>query len=145
MTDKIQSPEEILSGETTIFLATLDEDQPRVRPVTLVESEGELFVLTGSKDNKIAQIQIHNKVDILTLVKHGERTGYLRFTAKATIEDNPKIRARAAKTASFFNQFWDSPDHSGFALLRIQPIDMEYMKPGEFAAKPVKKLNFVKK
>ncbi len=53
----IPSVEEVMKGETTVFLATLDGDHPRVRPVTTIENNGELFVLTGSEDAKFHQIQ----------------------------------------------------------------------------------------
>ncbi len=138
----VPSVSEVLSGETTIFLATFDGRQPRVRPVTMVELEGDLFVLTGTKDAKVAQIQKHDKVEIVTLVKHDKGTGYVRFTAQVTIEKNPEQRARAAKTVSFFSEFWDSPDHPEYTLLRIQPLQIEYLKPGDLLPTPIEKLDF---
>lgn len=138
----IPSVKEVLSGETTIYLATLDGEQPRVRPVTLVENKGDLFVLTGMKDAKVSQIRRHKNVEIVAPVKHEKGTGYVRFTALVTIEKNPEQRARAAKAASFFSQFWDSPDHPEYALLRVQPVKIEFLKPGDFLPTPIEKLDF---
>ncbi len=137
---KHPSAEDVLRGETIILLATSEGDQPRVRPVTLVESLGELFVLTGTKDTKVAQIQANGKVECLALVAHKDSTGYIRFSATATIEKDPAVRARLAKTASFFDQFWDSPKHLGYTLIRIRPVRVEYMKPGEMEATEISKL-----
>jgi general stress protein 26 len=141
MTDnKPPSAEEVLRGETTIFLATSEGEQPRVRPVTLVESDGELFVLTGSKDLKVAQVQSNGRVECLTLVKLGDSTGYVRFSATASIEKDSSVRARLAKVASFFDQFWDSPEHPGYTLIRIRPVRIEYMKPGDMEPTPITRL-----
>ncbi len=138
---EIPAPEEVLRGENPIFLATAESDQPRVRPVTLVENQGELFVLTGTKAQKVVQIRANSKVEILRLVKHGESTGYLRFTAQATIEHDSKVRTRVAKATSFFTQFWDNPDHEGYTLIRIQPRHIEYMKPGDMEPRLITKLS----
>jgi general stress protein 26 len=140
--DRLPAVRDVLSGENTIYLATLDGNQPRVRPVTLVEHKGDLFVLTGMKDAKVSQILKHKKVEIVVPVKHGDNTGYVRFTALATIERNSEQRARAAKVASFFSQFWDSPDNPDYALLRIQPVKIEYLKPGDLLPTPIEKLDF---
>ncbi len=138
--NKPPSVEEVLRGENIIFLATNEESQPRVRPVTLIEDHGEFFVLTGSKDQKVAQIRANEKVECLRLVKFGEATGYVRFSATATIEQDPEFRERIAKVASFFSQFWDSPTHPGYTLIHLRPISVEYMKPGDMGATPVPEL-----
>ncbi|MFX1562301.1 MAG: pyridoxamine 5'-phosphate oxidase family protein [Promethearchaeota archaeon] len=118
--DSIPSAREVLSGETTVYLATLDGDQPRVRPVTLVEHQGEFFVLTGTKNAKVIQIRKHEKAEIVAPLRHEKGTGYVRFTALVTVEKDPEQRTRVAKAASFFSDFWDSPEHPEYALLRIQ-------------------------
>ena len=131
-----------MRAHTTVYLATLDDDQPRVRPVTLVQHQGSLFVLTGSQNNKTTQIRRHNKVEVVAPVRHGEETGYIRFSATATIEKAPKVRAEVAKATSFFTTFWKSPDDPGYTLIRIEPTTIEYLKPGELRPVPVPKLDF---
>jgi uncharacterized pyridoxamine 5'-phosphate oxidase family protein len=139
---KAPSAEEVLRGQTTVYLATLDGDQPRVRPVTLVQHEGHLFVLTGSRNNKIAQIRQHSKVEVVAPVRQGEHTGYVRFSATATLEEQPRVRAEVAKAVSFFTEFWKSPDDPRYALVRIQPVTIEYLKPGELQPVQIPKLDF---
>jgi general stress protein 26 len=123
-----------------ILLATSEEDQPRVRPVTLVVNRGELFVLTGSKDQKVAQIRANGKVECLKLVKRGDSTGYVRFTATATIVKEKAVRIRLAKATSFFDHFWDHHDHPSYTLIRLTPVRVEYLKPGDMEPTPITKL-----
>lgn len=138
----VPSAEDWLRGQTTAYLATLDGDQPRVRPVTLVQHRGNLFVLTGSGNNKTAQIRRHNKVEVVAPVRHGEHTGYIRFSATASIEEQREVRRELAKAASFFAEFWKTPEDPEYALVRIQPVNIEYLRPGDLQPVHIPKLDF---
>jgi general stress protein 26 len=138
----IPTVEELLRGENSIFLATAEGDHPRVRPVTLVENKGELFVLTGSKDAKVRQIQQNEKVEIVRLIRFEEGGGYVRFSARAKIITDPKTRKQIAQATSFFGNYFKGPDDPKFALLQIVPVKIKYMKPGEMYPEPVEKLDF---
>lgn len=138
----VPSPEDALRGHTTVYLATLDGNQPRVRPVTMVQHQGNLFVLTSSNSNKTAQIRRNSKVEVVAPVSHGEDTGYIRFSATATVEEQPKIRTELARAVSFFGNFWKSPDDLRYALIRLQPGTIEYLQPGQLHPVRVAKLDF---
>ncbi|MHA2313854.1 MAG: pyridoxamine 5'-phosphate oxidase family protein [Candidatus Hermodarchaeia archaeon] len=140
----IPTVEELLRGENSIFLATAEDDQPRVRPVTLVENAGELFVLTGSKDAKVAQIKKNEKVEVVRLIRREDGGGYVRFSARAKIVVDPKIRERLAKATSFFSTYFKSADDPKFVLMNLVPVKIEYMKPGQMYPDPVDKLDFTK-
>lgn len=140
----IPTVEELLRGENSIFLATAEGDHPRVRPVTLVENTGELFVLTGSKDAKVAQVKQNEKVEVVRLIRIEEGGGYVRFSARVKIVDDPKIRERLAKATSFFSSYFKSADDPKFALMHLAPVKIEYMKPGQMYPDPVEKLDFTK-
>ncbi|MFX0079110.1 MAG: pyridoxamine 5'-phosphate oxidase family protein [Candidatus Hermodarchaeota archaeon] len=140
----IPTVEELLRGENTIFLATAEGDHPRVRPVTLVENTGELFVLTGLKDAKVAQIKKNEKVEVVRLFRFEEGEGYVRFSARAMIIDDSKIRERLANATSFFSSYFKSADDPNFVLLHLAPVKIEYMKMGQMYPDPVEKLDFTK-
>ena len=140
----IPSVEELLRGENNIFFATAEGDHPRVRPVTLVENGGDLFVLTGSKDAKVAQVKKNEKVEVVRLIRVKEGGGYVRFSARARIVDDPKIRERLAKATSFFTTYFKSADDPKFVLIHLNPVKIEYMKPGQMYPDPVDKLDFTK-
>lgn len=125
-------------------MATAEENQPRVRPVTLVENTGGLYVLTGKKDAKVAQIKKNEKVEVVRLIRFEEGGGYVRFSARAKIIDDSKIRQRLAKATSFFSTYFKSADDPNFVLLHLAPVRIEYMKPGQMYPDPVEKLDFTK-
>ena len=138
----IPSIEALLRGENTIFLASAENDQPRVRPMSMVEINGELFVLTGTADAKVSQIKQNEKVEVLRLIKLEDGGGYVRFSAVAKIVESQSIRSRVAKATSFFDKYFQSADDPKFTLLHLIPKKIEYLKPGQMYPDLVKKLDF---
>ena len=68
----------------TYYLATVENDQPRVRPFGTVEIfEGNLYIQTGRKKNVSHQIEANGKIELCTF--DGER--WLRLTATAIADD----------------------------------------------------------
>jgi len=59
---------------------------------TLVENRGELFVPTFTDSRKVQQIRRNNKVELVTLVRQGERVGYVRISGLAMIVQDAGVR-----------------------------------------------------
>ncbi len=138
----IPTVEDLLRGENNIFLATAEGNQPRVRPVTLVENNGELFVLTGTANAKVTQIKQNEKIEVVRLIRFEEGGGYVRFSGLAKIINDKTTRGRLAKETSFFSNYFKSADDPKFTLLHLVPKKIEYMKPGQMYPDPVEKLDF---
>jgi uncharacterized pyridoxamine 5'-phosphate oxidase family protein len=131
MTDaKLPSPEEILRSRPLVYLATVEEDKPRVRPVTLIVNEGQLFVITGMKDDKVSQIRKNRNVEMIASQRHGDAIIFLRISAQASLEEDPVVRARVAKTVEWFTDYFTSPSSPEYALIRIDPDVVLYKQPG---------------
>ena len=68
----------------TYYLATVENDQPRVRPFGTVEIfEDHLYIQTGRKKNVSHQIEANGKIELCTF--DGER--WLRLAATAVADD----------------------------------------------------------
>lgn len=79
-----------LKANQTFYLATMDGDQPRVRPFGAVAVyEGKLYLQTGNVKKVYAQMQKNPKVEICTTGKDGT---WIRITA--TIVRDNRIEAR---------------------------------------------------
>jgi uncharacterized pyridoxamine 5'-phosphate oxidase family protein len=122
------------SEEPHIFLATIEGDQPRVRPVTLVHLRNKLFVTTGSNDAKVKQINQNLKTEFCLLLEKDDRKGTIRAECKATIIEDKDVKADVYNNISFAKEFWKSPEDPSFTLIGLQPIAFEYMKPGSVEA-----------
>jgi len=120
--------------EPHIFLATIEGDQPRVRPVTLVHLQNKLFVTTGSNDAKVKQIKQYPKTEFCLLLEKDERKGTIRAECEAKIIEDKDVKADVYNNISFAKEFWESPEDPNFTLIGLQPIAFEYMKPGSVQA-----------
>lgn len=119
-------------GKTqTVFLATVDGDQPRVRPVTLIHFDEKLWITTVTEDAKVRQIKMNHKVELSWYFGEEGKRGSLRFAGTAEIVEDREWKAQIADAVEWFNAFWKSVDDPGYTLLRISPEEVEYMRPGE--------------
>ena len=113
-----------------VFLATVDDDQPRVRPVTLIHLLDKLFVATGSGDAKVRQIRQNPKAEFCLLLEKGEEKGTVRMECLAKIVTDKGVKARLYEKVPFLKEFWKTPEDPSYALISLEPIGFEYLKPG---------------
>jgi uncharacterized pyridoxamine 5'-phosphate oxidase family protein len=114
-----------------VFLATLDGSTPRVRPVTLIHFDKKMWITTGSGDAKIKQIRDNCNIEFCLLLKAGEHSGYIRGSGDAEIVSDTATRQLIAENTPFFKEFWQDTNDPGYALLRIDAKEIEYLRPGE--------------
>ena len=114
-----------------VFLATIDDDQPRVRPVTLINFEGKFWITTDAKSEKVKQIMKNPKVEFSFIFKKRNRNCCLRVTGLAKIIKDRQIKAKLAKHCNFFSKHWKSVDDPNYALLQIIPSEITYVTPEE--------------
>jgi uncharacterized pyridoxamine 5'-phosphate oxidase family protein len=117
-----------------IFLATMDGNTPRVRPVTLIHFDKKMWVTTDSGSTKIRQIKANRNVEFCLLLGVGENSGYVRCTGQAEIVSDAATRKLIADNTPFFKQFWRTADDPGYTLLRIHTKEVEYVRPGTLHA-----------
>jgi uncharacterized pyridoxamine 5'-phosphate oxidase family protein len=120
----------LLGKNTTVPLATSSDDGPRVRPVTAVLHGDRVYVLTGTKDAKIHQLEGESRFEFYVLDKVGDSTGYARFRGIARPQDDPAIRREVGDACGFLYKYFDSPDDPDFTLLWMDITSAEVMRPG---------------
>ena len=122
----------IFKDYQTVFLATAKDDQPRVRPVTLINFAKSFWVMTVTKDQKVRQIQKNPRIEFCLFLSKANRNGYIRLAGKVKIVKDKKTKTRLAKHCDFFNKYWKSADDPNYTLLEIHPKEIEYLRQGEF-------------
>jgi len=119
------------SGYETVMLATSEGDQPRVRPVTLIRHRDSFWVATGAESAKVAQIRANPKVEFCLPLKSEEGNGYVRVGGSGEVVDDQRIKEDLACHIEFFANYWKGADDPTYALIKISPREVEYMRPGE--------------
>jgi general stress protein 26 len=114
-----------------IFLASQENNQPRVRPVTLVNFDERLWVLTGTCDAKVKQIRENPMIEFCLSFEEGEYHGYIRAAGFAKIISDREIKVKVAKHCDFFSEHWESFDDPNYTLLKLKLEEIEYLRPNE--------------
>ena len=93
---------QFLKDNKTFFFATMDEDQPRVRPFGAVtEFEGRLYFQTGKRKDVYQQMKANPRVEISAVAADGSRWIRIqgsvvedarREARTAVLDDNPELR-----------------------------------------------------
>lgn len=86
---------DFLAETKVFFMATVDENQPRIRPLgAFIEEDGKLIFGVGDFKNVYRQMQANPLVEIAACKPDGH---WLRYTGKAVFETDPKYSERMIK------------------------------------------------
>ena len=92
----IQEVYEFIKAAETYYLATVDGDQPRVRPFGTIELfAGRLYIQTGLRKDVAKQIQVNPKVE-LSAFKDG-----IWVRLRGTLVHDPDVEAQAHMLAAY--------------------------------------------
>jgi pyridoxamine 5'-phosphate oxidase len=117
-----------------VYFATAEGDQPRVRPVTLLDIERKFWIATGRRSAKSRQMLRNPNVEFCLPLTETCGTGYLRVAGVATAETDAETRKKIGAQIPFLSEYWSGPDDPNVALFRITRVEIEYLKPGEMTA-----------
>ncbi len=80
---------EFLRSSRVFYLATVDGDQPRVRPLGFfMEFEGRLYLGVGTHKNVYRQVRENPKIEVCAVGGMGE---WMRITATAVIDQRQEV------------------------------------------------------
>lgn len=116
----------VIQADRFPYLATMDGDQPRLRPVSPVRTEGfTVYVANLRSYHKTAEIQANPKVELCYLDDHHDQ---VRITGTAeVVMDRPILQAIWDENP-LLRQYLRSIDNPGYILYRIRPNRVRYMK-----------------
>lgn len=131
--------EEVLSwfGEQqVVYLATVDDLQPRVRPMTLIKMGEGFYMITGARGGvhaaKLVQIRRNPRVEYYMTVEGDEVNGFIRGEGVATEVDDKDTKMRVYDRIGWAKNFFDTVEHPDYVLMKIEHTGFSYRKPGEY-------------
>ena len=107
-------------------LATIDGDQPRVRPVSPVKTEGFTVCVANLRSyHKTEEIAANPKVELVYLDDHHDQ---VRITGVAEVVTERSILEAIWAENPLLRQYLGSIDNPALVLYRIIPHHVRYMK-----------------
>jgi general stress protein 26 len=136
MTKPVQqpiSPEQVLQSALAVvkadrfpYLATIDGDQPRVRPVSPVRTDGfTVYVANLRRYHKTAEIAANAKVELCYLDDHHDQ---VRITGIAEVVSERALLQEIWDANPLLRQYLGSLDNPELIVYRIKPSRVRYMK-----------------
>lgn len=127
-TDEIETVRAIVKSCVYGCLATCENGQPRVRPVsTFMNDDLSFFVAAFSKSRKVNQLTNNPKVELCFVDAHHRQ---VRVSGVARIVNSVEEKARLMKSyldPKMWEQFLSGPADPNFSLFKIEPDQVEWM------------------
>ncbi|MDR0993214.1 MAG: pyridoxamine 5'-phosphate oxidase family protein [Verrucomicrobiota bacterium] len=107
------------------YVATMDGDQPRVRPFgVVVEHDNRLYFATANTKLLYRQIQVNPRIEICGAKPNG--TEWIRVTAKAVFEPNPEAKKKAFESAPELAAIYQTPENEIFEVFYLANAEVVF-------------------
>jgi len=116
----------VVKADRFPVLATIDGDQPRVRPVSPVRTDGFVVYVANLRSyHKTVEIEANPKVELCYLDDHHDQ---VRISGLAEVVSDRDLLQSIWDTNPLLRQYLGSIDNPQFLLYRIRPVQVRYMK-----------------
>ncbi len=123
-----------LKDSQCVYLATTEADQPRVRPVTLLNLDEKFWIATSTRSAKTRQMRRNPNVEFCLPLHEECGNGYIRISGVATIIADRDTIEQIGSRIPFLAEYWEGVNDPDFCLIRITRVEVEYLKPGDATA-----------
>ena len=108
------------------MLATMDEDQPRLRPVSPVRNDGfTVYIANLRSYSKTREIAANAKVELCYLADNHDQ---VRITGIASILTDRSLLESIWNANPLLRSYLGSIDNPEFILYRVTPIRVRFMR-----------------
>lgn len=116
----------VVQADRFPHLATMDADQPRLRPVSPVRTDGfTVYVANLRRYHKTAEIAANPKVELCYL---DDKHDQVRITGVAEVVTDAGILRAVWDANPLLRQYLGRIDNPEFVLYRIRPTRVRYMR-----------------
>jgi general stress protein 26 len=117
---------DVVRADRFPHLATADGDQPRLRPVSPVKTDGfTVYVANLRRYGKTAEIAANPKVELCYL---DDKHDQVRITGVAEVVTDPAVLQEIWDANPLLRQYLGRIDNPEFVLYRIRPTRVRFMK-----------------
>jgi uncharacterized pyridoxamine 5'-phosphate oxidase family protein len=126
---KLEEITEYFNQQPLMFLATTEDDQPRVRPMALIYHNDTCWCCSISGRPKIKQMLENNKIEFAVNAFDKEEFSTIRGTGIAILVEDKETKKDVSKAIDWFSGYWKSYDDPDFTLFRLDLDKIEVQIP----------------
>ncbi|MBK5112188.1 MAG: pyridoxamine 5'-phosphate oxidase family protein [Candidatus Heimdallarchaeota archaeon] len=102
-----------------VFFSTVEKNQPRVRPMALINCDNEYWLTSRSYEEKMDQVKENAKFEF-SFNEQENLKGMIRITGKAYVIEDLKIKEKLSKAIPFFKDYYTEPADPNFGLIKLE-------------------------
>jgi general stress protein 26 len=122
----VQQALAVIRADRLPYLATVEGDQPRLRPITPVKVDGfTIYVANLRSYGKTTEIESNPRVELCYLDGHHDQ---VRITGLAEVVDDPALKEEVWSTNPHIRKYMVSVDNPDFIIYRVVPTRVRFMK-----------------
>ncbi len=116
----------VIKGARFPQLATVEGDQPRVRPISPVRVDGfTIYVANLRRYHKTAEIAANPKVELNYL---DDRHDQVRITGVAEVLKDARLLDEIWESNPLLRKYLGTPDNPELIIYKIRPIQVRFMR-----------------
>lgn len=116
----------VIAADPFPMLASIDADQPRVRPVSPLRTDGfTVFVASLRSSGKTGELARNPNVELCYLTKDHDQ---VRLTGVSELVTDAALRQEIWDSNSLLRVYLGSIDNPEFMLYRVTPVRVRYMR-----------------
>ena len=122
----IERARRVVAADRFPFLATCDGEQPRLRPVSPVKTDGFTVYLANLRSyHKTREIAANPRVELGYLDEHHDQ---VRITGTAEVVTDREVLQEIWDANPLLRQYLGTPDNPELIVYRIRPSRVRYMQ-----------------
>ena len=108
---------EFISEAGTFYIATVDGNEPKVRPFGLViEHEGKIYFGTSNQKYVYKQLQVNPNFEVSATAKDRR---WIRLKGKAVFDNNMTVKAKAFEILPHLRDIYNTMDNPIFEVFYV--------------------------
>src|SRR4051794_6365795 len=124
--DLVEQALNVIRADRLPYLATVEGDQPRLRPIAPVKTDGFIVYVANLRSyGKTAEIEGNPRVELCYLDGHHDQ---VRITGTAEVVTDQATREEVWNSNPHMRKYLISVDNPDFILYRIIPSRVRFMK-----------------
>jgi general stress protein 26 len=124
--DLPQLAAKVVAADRFPYLATMDGDQPRVRPVSPVRTDGfTVYVANLRQYHKTREIEANAKVELCYLDQSHDQ---VRITGLAHVEQDRGLLQEIWDANPLLRKYLGNLDNPDLIVYRIEPVRVRFMR-----------------
>ncbi len=116
----------VIQADRLPYLATVEGDQPRLRPVAPVKTDGFVVYIANLRPyGKTAEIEANPRVELCYLDGHNDQ---VRITGMAEVVSNRQLKEEVWNSNPHLRKYLLEIDNPDYILYRVVPSRVRFMK-----------------